>query len=151
MSGSAELYACVYAREFPAQAMLRLRPELREKAVVVMDGLPPLETVCALNGRARRFGVERGMTRVEVETFDGVTVLARSVAEEGAARAALLECAGGFSPRVEERSGDGEFLCVVDIAGTEKLFGPAEVLAQNLVRRVRGAGRGGVRVGEREF
>ena len=137
MSGQRELYACLYAREFPAQTMMRLRPELREKAVVVMEGESPLQAVCAMNGRARRFGIERGMTKVEVETFDSVTALARSHAEEAAARAALLECAGTFSPRVEERSGRGDFLCVIDIAGTEKLFGPAQALAQNLLRRVR--------------
>ena len=51
-----ELYACLYAREFPAQAMLRLRPELREKAVAVMEGEPPLESVCSLNARARQAG-----------------------------------------------------------------------------------------------
>jgi protein ImuB len=67
-------------------------------------------------------------------------VLVRSVAEEGAAKAALLECAGAFSPRAEERSGRGEFLCVIDIAGTEKLFGPPEVLAQTLLQRVRALG-----------
>ena len=144
MSGAGnlrELYACLYATEFPAQAMLRLRPELRERAaVVVMEGEPPLQTVCSANSRARRLGVERGMTRIEVETLDGVTVLARSTAEEGSARAALLECAGAFSPRVEECSGDGEFLCVIDIAGTERLFGPADVLAESLLLRVRGLG-----------
>jgi protein ImuB len=41
---------------------------------------------------------------------------------------------------VEERSAEGEFLCVVDIAGTEKLFGAPEVLAQSLVRRARALG-----------
>ena len=69
------LYACVYAKEFPAQAMLRLRPEIREKAVVVMESEAPLEEVCSLNARARRMGVARGMTRVEVDTFDSVAVL----------------------------------------------------------------------------
>ncbi len=42
-----EMYACLYAREFPAQAVLRLRPELREGAVVVVEGEAPLETVCS--------------------------------------------------------------------------------------------------------
>src|ERR1017187_10482620 len=152
MSGQQELYACLYAQEFPAQALLRLRPELRQKAVAVihpsnqrlpgtpgMEGEPPLQTVCALNAQARRLGIARGMTRVEVETFASVTVLPRSTAEEAATRAALLECAGTFSPRVEDlcaRSNRSEFLCVIDIAGTEKLFGPAAVLAQALLRRV---------------
>ena len=140
MSIQRELYACVYAKEFPAQAMLRLRPELREKAVVVMEGEPPLQTVCSLNGKARRMGVARGMTKVEVETFDGAAVLVRSALEETAVRAALLECAGTFSPRVEDRSDSSAFLCVIDIAGTEKLFGPPMVLAQTLQRRVRALG-----------
>jgi protein ImuB len=140
MSGDRELYACLYAKEFPAQAMLRLRPELRERAVAVMEDEPPLQSVCALNGKAREVGVARGMTRVEIDTFDSVAVLPRSIAEEAVARAVLLECAGTFSPRVEEQSDRGTFLCVIDIAGTEKLFGPAHALAQTLLRRVRALG-----------
>jgi len=31
MSGQQELYACLYAKEFPAQALLRLRPERERK------------------------------------------------------------------------------------------------------------------------
>ena len=38
MNRAGELYACVYAKEFPAQAVLRLRPELRERPVVVVEG-----------------------------------------------------------------------------------------------------------------
>lgn len=135
-----EIYACLYAREFPVQALLRLRPELREQPCVVMEGDPPLELVCSLNRRARTLGLVRGMTRVEVDTFSGVTVLARSLEEEATAKAALLECAGGFSPRIEEASAGGAFLCILDIAGTEKLFGPAERLARHLLTRVRSLG-----------
>jgi len=140
MNRQREMYASLYAKEFPAQALLRLRPELREKAVVVMEGEPPLQSVYSLNAQARRLGVARGMTKVEVETFDAAVVLGRSVREEAVARAVLLECAGMFSPRVEDRSEDSAFLCVIDIAGTEKLFGPAQVLAQSLLRRVRALG-----------
>jgi protein ImuB len=80
------------------------------------------------------------MTRVEVETFPAVTVLTRLHKEEAATKSVLLECAGGFSPRVEDKSEDGAFLCVVDIAGTESLFGPPEVLVRNLLTRVRALG-----------
>jgi len=136
----AELYACVYVREFPAQALMRLRPELRERPVAVLEGDPPLQTVSALNAKARRLGVERGMTKVELETCEPVSVLVRSVAEEEAARAVLLECAGTFSPRVEERAGGTAFVCGIDIAWTEKLFGPPMQLAKTLLGRVRALG-----------
>jgi len=140
MTKSAELYACLYAKEFPAQALLRLRPELHDKPCVVMEGEPPLQQVCALNAKARALGVVAGMTKVEVDTFSAITILPRSQKEEAAAKAVLLECADTFSPRVEDRSEDGAFVCVLDIAGTERLFGPPETLAQNLLRRVRALG-----------
>lgn len=140
MTKSAELYACLYAREFPAQAPLRLRPELRDKPCVVMEGDPPLQFVCALNTKAITLGLVHGMTAVEVDTFSAISVLPRSQKEEVATKATLLECAGTFSPRVEDRSEDRAFLCVIDIAGTERLFGLPEVLAEKLLSRVRQLG-----------
>lgn len=137
MNSTAELYACLYAREFPAQAALRLRPELRDKPVVIVEGDPPLQSVCSFNAKARKMGVARGMTRVELDTFPTLVVLPRSRAEEASTRAVVLECAGGFSPRLEDRGDSSSFLCVVDIAGTEKLLGPPETLARELRRRVR--------------
>ena len=127
------LYASVCIKEFPAQAMLRLRSEIQSCPCVVMEGDPPLEQVCSLNRKACLLGLVPGMTKVEVETFQQITMLKRAAAEEQTAREALLECAGAFSPRVEECSTDGVFVCVIDIAGTEKLFGPAEALAHKLV------------------
>jgi len=135
-NGAGEVYACLYAREFPAQAVLRLRPELRERPVVVVEGEPPLETVCSFNTKARYLGIARGMTRVELDTFPSLIVLPRSRTEEVSTHAVLLECAGAFSPRIEDRSEGSAFLCVIDIAGTEKLLGPPEVLARELLRRV---------------
>ena len=135
-----EMYACLYAREFPAQAVLRLRQELRGGPVVVVEGEAPLETVCSLNAKARTSGVAREMTRVELETFEGLRVVKRSKVEEASAHAVMLECAGGFTPRVEDRSEGKAFLCVLDIAGTEKLLGRPEVLAKELLRRVQRLG-----------
>lgn len=134
------LYACIYAKEFPAQAMLRLRAAMRETPFIVMDGKPPLEEVCSCNTKARLLGITHGMTRVEIGTFLSVTVLARSRAEEAAAKAALLECAGTFSPRVEDQSRDNAFCWVIDIAGTEKLFGPPLIIAKLIRERVRALG-----------
>ena len=140
MTKPAELYACLYAKEFPAQALLRLRPDLHGKPCVVMEGEPPLQQVCSLTSKARILGLAHGMTYVEVDTFSAVSVLPRSPKEEAAAKVILLECAGAFSPRVENQSKDDTFLCVIDIAGTEKLLGQPESLAENLLIRVRSLG-----------
>lgn len=140
MSQPSELYACLYAREFPAQALLRLRPDLHAKPCVVMEGEAPTQHVCSLNTRARLLGMERGMTRVEVDTFPEPVVLSRSTQAETATRGVLLECAGAFSPRVEDRSERSSFLCGIDIAGTQSLFGPPEILGHSLLQRVRALG-----------
>jgi protein ImuB len=120
--------------------MLRLRPELRLKPCVVMDGEPPLQSVCSRNAKADLLGVAHGMTKVEIDTFPSITELSRSHTEEETAKAVLLECAGTFSPAVEDRSTDNAFLCVIDIAGTEMLFGPPATLAKSLLERVNALG-----------
>src|SRR6202022_4289042 len=136
MTNTTELYACLYAKEFPAQVLLRLRPELHAKPCVVMEGEPPVQHVCSLNTKARQLGMNRGMTRVEIDTFPEPLVLPRSMKAESATKAILLECAGAFSPRIEDRSGDTALLCGIDIAGTKSLFGPPEILARSLLERV---------------
>ena len=135
MTPPTELYVCLYAGEFPAQAMLRLRSGQRSEPCAVLDGDPPQQTVCSLNARARALGAQAGMTRVEVETWPQILLLARARNEEAAAKMALLECAGAFSPRVEDRSTGTELICVLDIAGTGKLFGAPDRLAARLLDR----------------
>ena len=56
---SAAMVACLYAREFPAQALLRLRPELQRKAVAVMDGEPP-RSLCVRRMKRLRDGRAAG-------------------------------------------------------------------------------------------
>jgi protein ImuB len=80
------------------------------------------------------------MTRVEIDTVPGVSVLARSLLEEESACEALLECAGRFSPRVQPITNPTSFVCVVDITGTEALFGQPARLARNLLEEVRKLG-----------
>src|ERR1700733_15494827 len=133
-------YACLDAREFPLQALLRLRPQLQNKPVAVLDGEPPFEQVCSLNDPALALGIAPGMTKLEMEMFPTTLVLARSRAEEAAAHAALLECAGAFSPRVEDQSSDGYFTCVIDIVGTETLFGSPDALGENLLKKTKALG-----------
>ena len=140
MSRPAELYACLYAKEFPAQALLRLQTGLRNRPCVVMEGEPSFQQVCSLNTKARLLGMKHGMTRVEVDTFQDPVVLARSLRAETATKAILLECAAAFSPRIEDCSEDTALLCGIDIAGTQDLFGPPAMLARSLLQRVKSLG-----------
>ncbi|HEY3705466.1 MAG TPA: DNA polymerase Y family protein [Terracidiphilus sp.] len=127
-----ELYLCVHVAEFPAQALLRLRNDLTGEPVVVMEGAAPHEFVCAINGHALRRGTAMGMSRLDVEGLTGVRMLTRSEESEAAARLVVLERAAKFSPRIEEASAGTACAFVLDITGTERLFGPPEKLAQRL-------------------
>jgi protein ImuB len=122
------LYAAVHAAEFPAQAILRLRPDLRSHPCVVLAGSPPEERVCALNLHARKRGVVHGMTRLEVEELTNIHILACSAETEATARNILLETLSQFSPRIEETFATNASAFVLDITGTERLFGtPHEI------------------------
>lgn len=137
---SAAMYACVYAREFPAQSLLRLRPELHGKAVAVMDGEPPREFVCSANANGHALGVQPGMTRPQMELLENIEVLRRSRAEEQSAHDALLECVGQFSPRVEKLHFEGVLAFAADLSGTEKLLGTAQKIVTDLLRRAKAIG-----------
>jgi protein ImuB len=131
-------FAAIYIPDFPVEAILRAEPELRERAVAVVEGTPPLVRVVAVNERAAQAGVEPGMTKLQAEerlvacaTSTG-TVRQRSADREAAAHAALLDCACGFSPRVEDTASD---TVVLDLAGLERIFGVPAKIARDLARR----------------
>jgi protein ImuB len=105
-----------------------------------MDGEPPFECVCSLNTKARLLGIHRGMSRTDVDGFPQAKVLSRSLKTESIAKEMLIECACTYSPRIEDCSDDSYFLCAIDIAGTDYLFGPPEVLARRLLQHINSLG-----------
>ena len=143
---SQPLYFCLRVPEFAAQAMLRLRAAERTMPVTIVEGVPPLETVCAANSRARRIGAKRGLSRAELDSFPGLCVLRRSLVEERIACSVLHELAASFTPRFQDMSQgkrmahttndnrDGALLLALDMTGTERVFGPTEMAARRLLR-----------------
>lgn len=93
-----------------------------------------------MNRAALRAGAAAGMTRLEAERIRGLRLLPRSMECERGAREVFLECAANFSPRIEEHGTDIHCACVLDIAGTERLFGPPAVLAQRMREALAEAG-----------
>ena len=125
-------FACIFVPDFPVEALLRVEPELRSQTVVVLEGKAPLEKVLTANEKARRAGVEVGMTKLQVEACSELALRARSPLQETAAHAALLDCAQAFSPRVEDAGCD---TIILDLAGMESLFGPLPKIARDVSQR----------------
>jgi protein ImuB len=128
------MFACLYVPDFSVQAVLRLEPPstqetLRRSPVAVLDGPANLPKVTALNQPARKFGIEVGMTKLQVETCGGVTLRKRSLDSEDAAQIALVNCGHSFSPRMESTCIG---TVILDLSGTEKLFGTSETTARKI-------------------
>ncbi len=62
-------FACIFVPDFSVEALLRAEPELRSQAVAVLEGKAPLQKVFAGNEKARRAGVEVGMTKLHFRTW----------------------------------------------------------------------------------
>jgi len=131
-------FACLFAPDFPVQAVVRVEPDLWAKPVAILAGAPPLTKVFAVNREARNLGVETGMTKVQAEAFKGISWRWRSPSQEATAYAALLDCAWTISPRVEDgakpEGQDFSDTAVLDLAGCEKLFGSPDKIAHDLKR-----------------
>lgn len=140
MGGMTSQYVCVHVPEFSAQARLRLRPEQARLPVAILEGEPPLQQVCSVTRPARTLGVAVGMTRAELDTFPGLTLLPRSLGEEGSARSALLNMTAAFTPRMEFVSTPGSLTCVLDMAGTGLIFGSAAQSTRSIAKAVQALG-----------
>ena len=127
-----QYFACIFVPDFPVEALLRAEPELRSQSLAVLEGKAPLQTVFAVNENARRAGVDPGMSKLQIEPCAGIVLRARSLPQEAAAHAALLDCAQSFSPRVEAHGCD---TIVLDLAGLQPLFGALPKIARALSRR----------------
>jgi protein ImuB len=131
------MFACIYVPNFPVAAVFRAEPELRPQAVAIFEGKPPLEKIFAVNESACRVGIVPGMTKVQAELCSELTLRPRSLLQETAAHAALLDCAQSFSPCVEDAAPD---TALVDLEGMESLFGTLPEIAHAMSHRVNSLG-----------
>lgn len=128
------MFACLYVPDFAVQAALLLEPPnaratIRQSPLVILDGPAKLLKVVALNDPARAIELELGMTKLQVETCGGVQIRKRSAEHEDAAQTLLTECANAFSPSVESTCPG---TVILDLAGTEKLFGTLESTTEKI-------------------
>ncbi|MGC2272491.1 MAG: hypothetical protein WA555_16920 [Candidatus Sulfotelmatobacter sp.] len=105
------------------------RLTLKQSPLAILDGPTNLSRVVATNNAARSAGIQIGMTKLQVETCVSVSMRKRSLANEDAVQAALLDCGRAFSPCVESTCPG---TVIIDLIGTEKLFGSLESTARKI-------------------
>jgi protein ImuB len=125
-------FACIFVPNFPVAAIFRAEPELRAQAVAIFEGKPPLEKIYAVNEKAGSLGIAPDMSKAQAELCSGLALRPRSLLQESAAHAALLDCARSFSPCVEDSADD---TAILDLTGMESLFGPLPEIACAIFRR----------------
>jgi protein ImuB len=130
------MYGCLFIPDFSVQAALRMEPEdsrkqLLHSSLAILDGPANLLRAVAVNAVARSLGTEVGMTKVQLEACGGIFLRKRSQVNEDSTRAALVDCASEFSPRVQLI----EEAVLLDLTGTAKLFGDAKTTAAKLSDR----------------
>lgn len=122
------VYVCVWVRRFATQALLRLHPELHERPIAVLEGERPNERLWCCNVAAQRLGAVLGMTRAEAE-LTGAELFARNPQYESGSREALLCVLHRFTPCVEDASQGTDCVLVMELAGTDRMFGPPHTIA----------------------
>ena len=75
-------FASIHIPEFMVQAVVRTRLHLRNRAIVLVDGVPPLVKVVAANVAALEAGIQPGMSKAQAAQFTGIEILNRSRARE---------------------------------------------------------------------
>jgi protein ImuB len=125
-------FASIFVPNFMVQAVVRAEPSLRERAVALSDGNPPLCNMVALNEKAARAGVEIGMTKMNAAQFTGVEIRPRSPAQEKIAHDVLLDIGWSVSPGIEDTAQD---TVVLDLSGLAQLFGAEPEIGAHLARR----------------
>ena len=113
------LFACCRASEFPAQALLRMRPSLRRRPIAVLDADASEPRVCAGNARSRRKGLKNGMSRMEAEAC-GAFIVPRRPDLEQSARAAMFATAASFAAEIETCSLEDSVMCVLRFTDTQQ-------------------------------
>jgi protein ImuB len=125
-------FASIHLPGFLIQALIRTNPPLRQRAIALVDGTPPLWKVIAANEMALRAGIQLGMAKSQATQFCDIEIRHRVLAHEYSAHAALLDLGWSMSPRIEDTQPD---TLLADVSGLASLFGSAANIAREFVAR----------------
>ncbi len=141
-------YAAVYIPEFPICAWKRTLGPHRQP-LVLLDGVAPQEKVAARCERARAFGVEHGMSKVQAQTTCDALYRARDKAEEQDAFTVAWRIGERFTPRLQAIGSPANAyggaqhpsaMLLLDSSGMGTLFGTIESYTCKLHQELIGEG-----------
>src|SRR5258708_5430929 len=109
------MFAAISIPDFALQAALRHTPERWAAPVALIPDGTPRARIWHCTAAAQAAGVAPGMTPTQGQARCGeLRIQLRSEAAEKCAQAALLDCAGAFSPYVEDTVAG---LCTLELKG----------------------------------
>jgi protein ImuB len=109
------MFAVIFIPDFSLQAVLRHDPELRERAVALVDSEFARPLVVQLTSAAQAEGVCTGLTASQaMARCAGLTIKSRSAAQEESATEVLLQTAYAFSPNIESTAPG---VCTLELKG----------------------------------
>lgn len=120
---------------FFASVEQRDNPELRGKPVAVGGRPEKRGVVAAASYEARRFGVHSAMAMAAaVKRCPGLVIVPANHKRYKEVSEVIMEIFHSYTPLVEPLSLDEAFL---DVSGSEKLFGPPELIGAKIQRRIK--------------
>lgn len=109
------MFAVIFIPNFSLQAVLRHDPELRERAVALVDPAFTRPLIVQLTSTAQSEGVCAGLTASQaMARCAGLLIKSRSPAQEQSATEVLLQTAYAFSPNIESTAPG---VCTLELKG----------------------------------
>jgi protein ImuB len=109
------MFAVIFIPNFSLQATLRHEPELRARAVALVDSKLTKPAVVELTAAARAYGVCEGLTASQAMARCAELIIKpRSPAQEESATEVLLQTAYAFSPNIESTAPG---VCTMELKG----------------------------------
>ena len=125
------MFAAIYVPDFALQCVLRREPELRDRALAIVDGALPAR-VRQMSTAARARGVTAGMTTTQA-LGRCPTLLFRTAGALEVESACLLQCAETFSPWLEAT---GEGVVTLEWRGGAERKTDVELVAERIVKQL---------------
>lgn len=109
------MFAVIFIPNFSLQSVLRHEPELRARAVALVDPKASKPVIVQLTAAARAFGVCEGLTPSQAMARCAELIIKpRSIAQEESATEVLLQTAYAFSPNIESTAPGA---CTLELKG----------------------------------